>query len=131
MFKYLIGAVSLIVLMVSSVSADTKADRYAEEMAKYKQTDTFENCIRHQSIRRTKVLDDNHIIFEMRNKKYFLNTLDHHCPRLGLERAITYNIRGGRLCNVDVVSVLDSLGIGATCFLGKFEILQKLPNDNE
>lgn len=131
MLKSLMSAVCLIVLMTTSVSADTGAERYAKEMAKYKQTDTFENCIRHQSIKRTKVLDDNHIIFEMRNKKFFLNTLERKCPRLGFERAISYTVRGGRLCNVDFVSVLDPLGIGATCFLGKFEALEKLPAESD
>jgi len=127
MLKTLISSASLVILMATSTFADTGAERFAKEIAKYKQTDSFENCIRPRNIKRTKILDDNHIIFEMRNKKFFLNTLERKCPRLGFERAIAYNVRGGRLCNVDIVSVLDPVGTGATCFLGKFETLEKLP----
>jgi len=113
-------------------SAETQSERYSKAMAKYKQTNTFENCVMPSRIRQTTVLDDNHILFEMRNRRVYLNTLDHKCSRLGFERSIAYDVRGSRLCNTDVVSVFDSTtGVGPGCFLGKFELLEKLPKEGD
>tara|TARA_R110002096_G_scaffold428927_1_gene641262 strand:- start:92948 stop:93346 length:399 start_codon:yes stop_codon:yes gene_type:complete len=132
MLKTLICTASFFALGFMASNAQTNTERYDKEMAKYKQTNTFENCVRPSLIKQTKVLDDQHIIFEMRNNRVYLNTLDHKCSRLGFERSITYNVRGGRLCSTDVVSVLDTtVGAGPGCFLGKFEILEKLPKDGD
>ena len=130
MFKIIICTASFFVLGFMSSSAKSNLERYEKEMSKYKQTNVFEKCVRTRFIKQTKVLDDNHIIFEMGNRKVFLNTLDHKCSRLGFERSITYSVRGGRLCSTDVVSVLDTtLGAGPACFLGKFQVLERLPKD--
>ena len=133
MMKILISAVGIFALTVSvAFSFVSKEERFAKEMAKYTQTNTFENCIRPHQIKRTNVLDDNHILFEMRGNQYLLNTLDHKCSRLGFERSISYTVRGGRLCNTDIVSVFDAtMGPMSSCFLGKFEILEKLPKDSD
>jgi hypothetical protein len=133
MMKILISALGIFNLTLSvAFSFVSKEERFAKEMAKYSKTNTFESCISPQQIKRTNVLDDNHILFEMRGNKYLLNTLDHKCSRLGFERSISYTVRGGRLCNTDTVSVFDnSLGPISSCFLGKFEILEKLPKDSD
>lgn len=131
MYKLLFASISSFALLASASFAQNSAERYAREMAKYKQTGTFENCIRHSSIRRTKVLDDKHIIFEMRGKKTFLNTLDHKCHSLGFLRKVGYSVHGNRLCSYDSISVLDDLGPRGACGLGKFELLEKLPENNE
>jgi len=131
MFKILICAASFIAMGFTATFAITNAERYAKEMAKYKQTNEFENCISPSRIKQTKVLDDSHILFEMRGGRVYLNTLESKCSRLGFERAITYTVRGNRLCNVDIVYVLDpTFGNGPSCSLGKFEILEKLPKEN-
>lgn len=131
MMKIMIAILCFFALSITSGFSETKAERYAKEMAKYKQTDTFENCIRPQRIKRTKVLDDTHIIFEMRGKKVFLNTLDFKCSRLGFERKFAYSIYGSRLCNTDTISVLDSfMGASGGCGLGKFQVLEELPRDS-
>ena len=131
MFKVILFIASIFVIATVSVFADTQSERFAKEMAKYKQTNVFENCVQHNRIKRTNVLDDNHILFEMRNNKYFLNTLDHKCSRLGFERSIAYTVRTSKLCSYDIVSVFDPIGMGPGCFLGKFEVLEKLPRGRD
>jgi len=130
--KILISALGIFTLTLSvAFSYVTKEERYAREMAKYTQTNTFENCISPHRIRDTNVLDDNHIIFEMRDRRILLNTLDSTCRRLGFERSISYTVRGGKLCNTDTVSVFNGVGPVASCFLGKFELLEKLPKESD
>lgn len=129
MSKLLVTSISIFTLCVGISFAETKAKRYEEEMAKYIQTDTFENCIRNRSIKSTKVLDDSNIIFEMRNKKVYLNTLSHRCHSLGFTRQFAYWPRGNRLCGYDFISVFDSIGSRGRCGLGKFELLEKVPEN--
>ncbi len=117
-------------LFIGVSSADTAAERYEREMAKYKQTNTFENCIRNGSIKRTKVLDDRNIIFEMRNNTVYLNTLDNKCNSLGFTRQFSYKPTNNRLCGYDIISVFDSIGPRGSCGLGQFELLEKLPENN-
>ena len=84
MMKILISALGIFILTLCvAFSFVTEEERFAREMAKYTQTNVFENYIRPHQIKRTNVLDDNYIIFEMRGKQYLLNTLDHKCSRLG------------------------------------------------
>ena len=117
MTRAILFSVTIFSLILSVSFAKTKAERYEEEMAKYKQTETFENCVRYSSIKRTKVLDDSHIIFEMRNKKVYLNTLVNDCRPLGFKRQFSVNVHGNRLCNVDFISVFDPMMSHGSCSL--------------
>ena len=118
--------ITAISLSLSGAQAKTPAERYAEEMAKYSKTNTFENCIRNNAIKRTKILDSQNIIFEMRNKKVFLNTLPRKCHQLARTRQYAVNVRNNRLCSVDVITVMDAMiGPRGACGLGKFELLEK------
>ncbi len=129
MNKLPITFVSVCALCVGISFADTGSDRYEREMAKYKQTDTFENCIRNTSIKNTKVLDSSNIIFEMRDKKVYLNTFDNKCHSLGLTRQFAYKPTNNRLCSFDIISVFNLDGPRGSCGLGKFELLEKLPEN--
>ncbi len=128
--RILLTSIAVFSLCLGVSFAKTSAERYEDEMAKYKRTDMFEKCIRHNSIKRTKVLDDTHIIFEMRNGQVYLNTLTNNCRPLGFTRQFAVNVRNNRLCDVDFISVLDSMTSYGSCGLGKFELLEELP-DNE
>lgn len=129
MNKLIITFVSIFTFCVKISFADTGSDRYEREMAKYKQTDTFENCIRNRSIKNTKVLDSSNIIFEMRDKKVYLNTFENKCHSLGFTRQFAYKPTNNRLCSFDFISVFDSTGPRGSCGLGKFELLEKLPEN--
>ncbi|MCC3860479.1 hypothetical protein [Pseudemcibacter aquimaris] len=109
----------------SVFAQEEKSERYNKEMAKYSQTGEFKNCVRANSIRRTKILDDQHIIFEMTGKNILLNTLDRKCHSLGYLQQISYSVRNNRLCNVDFFNVMDNMRARTTCGFGKFEVLEK------
>lgn len=121
----IIGALTFFANIGISFAEEEKSDRYQKQMAKYEKTGEFENCVSVSRIRSTKVLDDNHIIFEMRGNKAYLNTLDRRCNSLGFRRQIAYNVRNNRICNVDFFNVIDNFGSIATCGFGKFEALEE------
>ena len=81
-------------------------------------------CIRLAAIDRTEIIDDRRIAFHMRNREIYVNNLDHACPDLRRDRAFGYQTSTGRLCSVDVITILDrfasGLSRGATCRLGMF-----------
>lgn len=82
------------------------------------------SCISTNQIRNTRVHDDRTIDFEMTGGKVYRNTLPYKCSRLGFEEAFTYETSTSRLCNTDIIYVLESTAgevrRGAGCGLGKF-----------
>ncbi len=84
-----------------------------------------ENCVSLQSIKKTRIVDDQTIIFYMRGGDIFVNSLPRRCP--GLKRAGSYSYATSlsRLCNTDVIRVLETFGSAfprpaAACGLGFF-----------
>ena len=82
-----------------------------------------ETCIRVQSIRNTRVRNDQVIDFYMTGNRVYRNELPAACPSLGFERRIAYRVTNGQLCSIDTIRVLESPGLmeGASCGLGKFQ----------
>ena len=82
------------------------------------------NCITVSRIRATRVHDDRTVDFEVTGGETYRNTMPRNCPRLGFERAISYDVRGGQLCSTDIVypiaSYGDRLERGPGCSLGEF-----------
>ncbi len=86
---------------------------------------TPEDCISVSRIRSTSVIDDQTIIFYMRNRdQVYRNDLPRQCSRLASEDRFSYEARSGRLCEIDTITVLESFGgrfsRGVTCRLGEF-----------
>jgi hypothetical protein len=80
------------------------------------------DCVSTTQIKNTAVLDDQTIVFQLRDGSVWKNTLDFSCPRLGFYEAFSYESRGMQLCDLDNVKVIETSGfIGPTCGLGKFE----------
>ncbi len=120
----------LLALMASSATAqDTQNEKLAKALANYQKTGEVENCVSVRDIRSTDVIDDQHILFKLRNGRAMLNELPSRCPRLASENRFSYNVTVGRLCNVDTVTVLFATPgfAGPTCGLGKFEVYEKKP----
>ena len=95
-----------------------------------------ESCISPERIRSTVVHDDRTIDFVMGGGEIYRNTLPRRCPRLGFERSISYDVRGGRLCSPEIIYVLDNTGgrldRGVGCGLGEFvpvEYVERAPGD--
>ncbi|MDB5689659.1 MAG: hypothetical protein JWL91_1535 [Sphingomonas bacterium] len=88
-----------------------------------------EDCVPLQSIRETRVRDDQTIDFYMRNRKIYRNVLAGRCPQLGFEERFTYQTSLSQLCSTDIITVLQSPNFtrGASCGLGKFQPVKLSP----
>ncbi|MCK5425101.1 MAG: hypothetical protein KAI89_06995 [Emcibacter sp.] len=127
--KSLIIALCLSLVPLSAVAADKGQDKLANALKKYEKTGKIKKCIIARRIHSSRVIDDRNILFIMRGKSAYLNTLSHRCSRLGFERAFSYNLHGSHLCDIDIISVFDSNSTipGPTCGLGKFVEYKKKP----
>ena len=85
---------------------------------------TPQNCLILQLVDKTDVVDDQNILFTLRNDKVFRNTLPRKCPNLEREGRFMYETTTGRLCSIDTITVLEQIGVnlsrGFTCRLGEF-----------
>lgn len=83
-----------------------------------------EKCIPINRIDSIKVLDKQHILFEMQGKENYLNTLPNRCASLSRTKPIMYKTSISQLCSLDIITVLESYGggyyPGASCGLGTF-----------
>ena len=85
---------------------------------------TPQDCIIVATIDETDAIDDQNLIFRMRGDRVYKNHLPRRCPGLERENRIAYETRGGRLCSIDTITVLEQFGVGLrggfTCRLGEF-----------
>ncbi len=124
MNKVIIAAICITVLGgVSALAQSTTAERAAQErFAEYEQTGEFQQCIIHRMIKRTTIVDDSKIMFELKGGEVLLNTLSNDCTNLSFERKFNYATTNSRLCAKDVISTRYG-----NCILGKFELLEEKP----
>jgi len=120
--KKVIFILSLCFFSLSAMAADHKEDKLTKALAKYEKTGKVEKCVRLSDIDSTRVIDDYNILFIMKGKKAYLNSMKHRCPRLGFEEAFSYKVSVNQLCDIDIITVLDANGgiPGPSCGLGKF-----------
>jgi hypothetical protein len=92
-----------------------------------------QNCVYMAEVRRTAILDDNNILFYMRNGTIYQNHLRNTCFMLRSANRFTYGSNAlRRLCVGDLIQVLPESSFGgapfpmATCSLGTY-----LPIDKE
>ena len=87
------------------------------------------DCVSTNRIKRTKVIDDQTVLFEMNGGVYLSNILDNTCPGLGREKRFMYATHG-RLCDIDTITVLEQWGSsfrdGFTCRLGSFHPITEI-----
>jgi len=81
-------------------------------------------CVPVTQIRSTKVLNDSTVLFELRDRTVWRNTLKLSCPSLAFEDRFSYTISGTSLCRMDTIRVLRTgafgLDEGASCGLSAF-----------
>ncbi len=95
----------------------------AAETPSEKPVETTRDCVTTYNLRSTAVLDDQTILFQLRDGSVWKNTLDSSCPSLGFREAFSYVSRGNQLCDLDTIKVFEPYGdLGVTCGLGKFEL---------
>ncbi len=81
-------------------------------------------CINGKNIARTLVIDNQNIIFYMRDNIIYHNGLPRHCVGLASAKTFSYRSNVSRLCSIDVITVMNSPGGGLSrapsCGLGDF-----------
>lgn len=86
--------------------------------------DGARSCISLRTIRRTEIIDDRNILFHMRGSTVYHNILPRQCGGLARENRFSYKTTIGRLCSLDLITVLysDPFGLreGNSCQLGMF-----------
>ncbi|WP_432201215.1 hypothetical protein ACRAQ7_03080 [Erythrobacter sp. W53] len=83
-----------------------------------------ENCVTISRIKRSDIHDERTIDFKLSGGKIYRNIMPQACPSLNKHDAISYDIRGNRLCSPEFIYVLENdagvLRRGAACTLGQF-----------
>lgn len=82
------------------------------------------DCVTASRIERTQVIDERTILFYMRGGEIYRNQLSVNCRPLLREKSFSYDLRTNRLCDIDVITVIEHMGStlreGVSCGLGKF-----------
>ncbi len=110
-------ALLTLVVAAAFVSAPVPAQRGDD-------ADEPRDCINLREIDRTRVPDEDTILFFMRGGDVYRNDLPNRCPDLDFDERFMYRVSLNRLCDSDVITVIDDVGFGfmpgASCGLGKF-----------
>ena len=111
-----------LVVAAALVSAPVPAQR--GDGARSDRADEPRDCINLREIDRTRVPDEDTILFFMRDGDVYRNDLPNRCPDLDFDERFMYRVSLNRLCDSDVITVIDDVGFGfmpgASCGLGKF-----------
>lgn len=87
--------------------------------------DDSQRCLNARSIRRTEVIDDSHIVFEIQGRRLFLNVLPKSCTGLSREGRFSFEISTRSLCAHDKIRILrgsrSAVREGRSCSLGRFQ----------
>ena len=119
--RVFIPAAACLVLSLSPF-APALADEALEE-------EGGERCVNMRTVSSTEVIDDQTILFYMRNGVIYRNYLPRRCSGLAREQRFSYSTTVSRLCDIDTITVLYNQGVGlssgASCGLGKFYPISK------
>ena len=131
-----LATVTLLSLTLAACSnAPTTLDQPPEALNQFARQGELESCLPLSRIRETRVLDSQHILFELKGQETYLNKLPNQCSSLGLHKAFSYSTSLNKLCHQDIITVFDSSSPVAnqSCGLGMFEKLERLeqPTDDD
>ena len=126
--KQVFWLVAVTLFVFACATTNTSEAEPPKELEKYTATGETEQCLNLATIRQTPVLDDRHILFEMRNGTTYLNKLPYKCSGLGFEEAFSYSTSLTKLCRQDIIRVIQRGGGGVrnSCGLGPFEKLEEI-----
>lgn len=114
---------ALIAVSGAQIPAWSEESNLPEGLEEYQLTGETKNCVRTTRIRNTDIIDDNHIVFQMRNGDAYLNRLSDGCHQLEFEGTFSYKTSIAQLCQHEIIRVVDDsnqMERGA-CGLGEFE----------
>lgn len=118
--KLLIAALLAAPLMAMAAGSDKAAEAEANEDGEIMLGEPGPRCISVARVRSTRVLDGQNILFELSGSEKYVNHLPRKCPSLGFEKRFAFKSRISQYCDTDTITVITSMGRGATCGLGKF-----------
>lgn len=91
-------------------------------------------CLSMGSIRSTRVVDDQTVLFFHGRGRVYVNRLERACVGLLRNGTFTYQVQSGaraaRLCDTDSITVLELTGRGFNCGLGMFEPISQEEADS-
>lgn len=123
-----IGVRACLTLAMLTLSAAVAADEQEEQVDSLDRTPV--DCISTNRIRDTDVVDERTIVFRLRGGEYFSNILERDCPGLDRHERFMHETRGGRLCDIDTITVLEQwagrISQGFTCSLGQFHPITEI-----
>ena len=123
-YAFTLGCLTTNVLLAQDAPDGADAPVYVLDEEDFAIDREGERCVNVRNIRDTDILDERTILFRMRGGDYFVNYLRHDCPGLAREERFSYRISGGRLCQVDMIRVIEQFGgfiqEGMSCGLGVF-----------
>ncbi len=105
----------------------------ADPLAAYKETGKTTRCLRLVDIDQARILDARNILFKLRSGKLYVSKLAHRCPGLTRDRAISYSLSVPELCDLDIITVIDT-GLHqevGSCGLGVFHEVEKVDHAAE
>jgi hypothetical protein len=113
-----------------SAAVDEGDKAVANRAAEDAKADNFDrtptSCVTLSNIKETAIVDDSTILFFMRggSKLTYRTSLAHECPNLEREGRFRYTTSMNRLCDSDLITVLEQFGVGLhdgfSCRLGSF-----------
>ena len=80
------------------LNQDPQKEDYVEER----------NCISAHRIRNVKVLDEHHVVFNMRRGKRYLVQFKHRCFGLKPNQPISYEVNSSQVCKFDSIQGLEN-----------------------
>jgi len=96
--------------------------------------DNTRRCVALRRLKKTRVVDDLHVLFFMRGSDIYVNRLSSACNGLRREGRFSYRNFAGQLCEGDHIRVLRSdtwdLGGGIACRLGTFRQVEEEEADS-
>ena len=123
--KVLAGATALVLVSgcMPMEGAANRADGHRADVPLATATGPALNCIPIAQITESRVRDDWTIDFRTAGNRWYRNTLPNRCSGLGFERAFSYATSQSQLCNVDIITVIQSSGgeRRGSCGLGTFQ----------
>lgn len=123
------AALLSIVFATSVLSFAAQADQTEKNPYMSLVSDNPERCVNLRRIDRLDVVDKQSILFYMTGKEIYLNALPYRCGGLSKHKTVMYRTSLSELCNVDIITVLNSIGSGylpgPSCGLGQFYPITK------
>ena len=101
------------------LNQDPQKEDYVEER----------NCISAHRIRNVKVLDEHHVVFNMRRNKRYLVQFKHRCFGLKPNQPVSYEVNSSQVCKFDAIQGLDNfagrLQAGQRCRISGFQSISE------